>query len=229
MKSDVLEFRRAKEVVDEIVRLSSPTPRRSDLTGLVLGRIIVLGETNMRDKSCAVMWAYRCECGNLGVVSTGSLRRSKRPTRSCGCLHRSPPVVGGQRFCVHCHNVKSIEEFPVNPKKFHGIESFCVDCLRAYRASYYEIHKDVAKARAKDWYQSMRSSVLAGLREKKGRNKPTQHLKDWHRLSGAFLSDTYVRVSSGVRKRHQDAVPEVVDVYRSCMIVNRGVKNGRRN
>jgi hypothetical protein len=58
-------------------------PRATNLTGKVVGRLVVLGPI---DKSpCGrVRWLCRCECGNLSKVFGSSLRENK--TLSCGCL-----------------------------------------------------------------------------------------------------------------------------------------------
>lgn len=58
-----------------------------DLTGRRVGRLTVSRKSERVAKQ-AVWWECRCECGNEVVVRTVDLTRTKRPTRSCGCLRR---------------------------------------------------------------------------------------------------------------------------------------------
>ena len=56
--------------------------RALDLTGLVSGKLTVLG-LNRRSDTCS-MWDCRCECGSKVVVEGGNLKRGRQ--LSCGCL-----------------------------------------------------------------------------------------------------------------------------------------------
>jgi hypothetical protein len=55
-----------------------------DLTGKIFGRLTVLKMAG-KDKSGAVMWLCRCECGVEKVVLRGNLTK-EHGTKSCGCL-----------------------------------------------------------------------------------------------------------------------------------------------
>jgi hypothetical protein len=60
-----------------------------ELTGNKYGLLTPLkkvGRANERVRACR--WQCKCECGNLCVVSSNLLRRSRDGTASCGCLKR---------------------------------------------------------------------------------------------------------------------------------------------
>ena len=66
--------------------------RRADLTGQRFGRLVVLeyaGQTGKRS-----MWKCRCDCGNITVVRTSSLKSGN--TKSCGCGMKDHPEAGLQ-------------------------------------------------------------------------------------------------------------------------------------
>jgi len=56
------------------------------LQGKRYGRLTVLKATEHRTKQGAVMWECRCDCGNVVLVCTHSLKSGN--TKSCGCLHK---------------------------------------------------------------------------------------------------------------------------------------------
>lgn len=58
-----------------------------DLTGQKFGRLTVIERAGTNTRRGAV-WECRCECGNTTYVDTNSLTRTKKPTRSCGCIHK---------------------------------------------------------------------------------------------------------------------------------------------
>jgi hypothetical protein len=58
-----------------------------DMTGMVIGRLTVLGRAPDRVGRRPKQWACICACGNrVTVCGTMLRRRSRPPTRSCGCL-----------------------------------------------------------------------------------------------------------------------------------------------
>lgn len=59
-------------------------PRLVDETGHRHGRLEVLERAGTASNGHA-LWACRCDCGRLSVVSGSDLRAGK--SRSCGCLH----------------------------------------------------------------------------------------------------------------------------------------------
>lgn len=56
-----------------------------NLIGQKFNRLTVLKDTGKR-KNGSVVWLCKCDCGNLCEINGGSLTRTNRPTRSCGCL-----------------------------------------------------------------------------------------------------------------------------------------------
>lgn len=54
------------------------------MTGLVFGRLTVLGRGSRPSTSGHVYWSCRCECGEEVEVSGGNLRKGHQ--KSCGCL-----------------------------------------------------------------------------------------------------------------------------------------------
>lgn len=56
-----------------------------DLTGLIFGRLTVVGKAS-RDKQKRVMYFCLCECGNTHIVRQASLQNGD--IKSCGCLRR---------------------------------------------------------------------------------------------------------------------------------------------
>lgn len=59
--------------------------RFKDLTGIVVGRLTVLGIAH-RNVQGVFYWTCECECGNKTTVARNSLQQ--KVTRSCGCLAR---------------------------------------------------------------------------------------------------------------------------------------------
>lgn len=57
----------------------------NDLTGHRFGRLVVLRE-GARSADGHRLWQCVCDCGTEKSISGATLLRSKRPTRSCGCL-----------------------------------------------------------------------------------------------------------------------------------------------
>ena len=60
-------------------------PKKVDMTGRVIGRLLVIEECG-RDSSGQVLWRCRCECGKVIVVRGSDLRNEH--TTSCGCYRR---------------------------------------------------------------------------------------------------------------------------------------------
>ena len=62
-------------------------PHRVIFPGDVFGRLTVVEEVK-REGQHGRNYRCRCSCGGETIVPTGSLRRKRAPTRSCGCLRR---------------------------------------------------------------------------------------------------------------------------------------------
>ena len=55
-----------------------------DLTGQRFGKLVCLNSTDKRDPHGNVMWQCQCECGELRLAASVSLKRGG--IKSCGCL-----------------------------------------------------------------------------------------------------------------------------------------------
>ena len=56
-----------------------------DLTDQKLGRLQILYRYYQNTPQGNAQWVCQCECGNIKVIRGGSLTKSVKPTRSCGC------------------------------------------------------------------------------------------------------------------------------------------------
>jgi hypothetical protein len=59
-----------------------------DMTGRRYGRLTVTGLADKTNSSGQSHWHCECDCGSKPIVVGTSLRRSRQPTNSCGCLTR---------------------------------------------------------------------------------------------------------------------------------------------
>ena len=86
-----------------------------DLLGQRFGRLIVIAKTDARYNR-QVVWQCKCDCGNVAVVASDSLRRGM--TRSCGCLGdetRQKNCIGHKTNIVMGTNVARISRDDHNP------------------------------------------------------------------------------------------------------------------
>lgn len=72
-----------------------------DLTGQRFGRLTVV-ERAGASKNREALWKCRCDCGNMVVVRSRSLRRGS--TASCGCLGRETLLENIHRSKTHGHS-----------------------------------------------------------------------------------------------------------------------------
>jgi hypothetical protein len=72
-------------------------PKRLDLTGYVYSRLKVVRCVGARNKR--VHWECLCDCGNIAVVSTGSLRSGN--CSSCGCYNIEQVKKAGKSRSTH--------------------------------------------------------------------------------------------------------------------------------
>ena len=61
--------------------------KSKNLIGQKFNRLTVLEDTGKR-KNGSVVWLCKCDCGNICEINGGSLTRTNRPTKSCGCLKK---------------------------------------------------------------------------------------------------------------------------------------------
>jgi hypothetical protein len=71
-------------ITDEILYNKPIYPK--DLTGLLFGRLTVIGRGSEKSSNGVIKWLCECECGNRTQVARGNLTiSSKAGTTSCGC------------------------------------------------------------------------------------------------------------------------------------------------
>lgn len=91
-----------------------------DETGNIYGRLTVTEKADppagVQDRG--IYWKCQCECGNAIIVRAGSLRATKKPTRSCGCNAHGRPTHGytGSREYITWSNSKYRCTNPNNPQ-----------------------------------------------------------------------------------------------------------------
>lgn len=55
-----------------------------NIVGQRFGKLIVLGQTDMRSTDNRILWKCQCDCGNIHYATASDLKRGK--VKSCGCL-----------------------------------------------------------------------------------------------------------------------------------------------
>ncbi|MCX7283910.1 MAG: hypothetical protein NTX28_07675 [Novosphingobium sp.] len=83
--------------------------RRRDLTGMVVGRLTVLGLAADRHSHNRIAWDCLCECGVRTTKNTHALGK-KNPTLSCGCVRREQ---------MRALGLSSRKENPLSKAKAH--------------------------------------------------------------------------------------------------------------
>lgn len=93
-----------------ILRQQYPTTK--DMTGLVFGRLTILGWAGS-DKNRKAIWHARCECGVQKTVSGLLLRNGH--TRSCGCMEAETRVANmrGASERRQSHGMTQASEFNI--------------------------------------------------------------------------------------------------------------------
>ena len=69
-----------------------------DLKGERFGRLVVLGYVGEYKKA---LWHCQCDCGKTTVVLASNLRRTTRPTRSCGCFNKDQSKLSNKTHGKH--------------------------------------------------------------------------------------------------------------------------------
>ena len=64
--------------------------RKANLTDERFGRLLAVKESLERNKQGGILWECKCDCGEIRLVSVGSLRSGN--TTSCGCKGRESLV-----------------------------------------------------------------------------------------------------------------------------------------
>ena len=68
--------------------------RKSDIFNKRFGRLLVIGESEVKSKDGHYKWICKCDCGTELLVSGNSLVRGV--TKSCGCINRERLLGGGE-------------------------------------------------------------------------------------------------------------------------------------
>lgn len=62
-----------------------PKGRFKDITGQRFGKLIALSFEGVKNRRRA-LWLCQCDCGKQKIITGECLKRTKDPTKSCGCL-----------------------------------------------------------------------------------------------------------------------------------------------
>lgn len=120
-------------------------PRKIDLTGQRFGRLLVVSESQKRDRSGSVQWNCLCECGAETTTSTQAMRSGH--ASSCGCLRldrlraalikhgecASPAYPSWNGMMCRCNNPKTINYADYGGRgikvcsRWHDFENFLAD------------------------------------------------------------------------------------------------------
>lgn len=76
---------RLKDVRENGVRNLCPQPQFTDLTGLVKGRLTVVGRCGRHKKKNSAQWLVRCTCGRYETRTTRALRPDRSNDRCQDC------------------------------------------------------------------------------------------------------------------------------------------------
>lgn len=193
--------------------------RIKSLVGIRFGRVVVTGDSGWRTTDGNVIWKYLCDCGRVATTRGANLTRGA--TRSCGCAQVRQFDRKGRAFCPHCQEWKRPSAFRSIPRG--GIDSYCHDCYKRKCRDHYKVNKDALLLRAKIWYRQSTGDAQerARSRPKKRSHNAAAHLKKSNALARDFLSDRYVRVARDLRLRHQEVMPELIELERTIMAFSR--------
>lgn len=62
-------------------------PKAIDIMGQRFGKLVAIKPTDKKIGT-NVVWEMKCDCGNTTYVNTSNLGKTRRKTKSCGCLHK---------------------------------------------------------------------------------------------------------------------------------------------
>lgn len=133
--------------------------RANDLSGVRFGLLTAIRPAS-KDKKGRIKWQCICDCGAVVQVQAASLRRTDRPTRSCGCLHAvlQPRTHGRSKFPEYqvWRNMHARCTNPAHPQFHHyggrgisvcsewaSFENFWNDMGRGYTSGLYLDRIDV--------------------------------------------------------------------------------------
>lgn len=86
---------------------------RLELTGMVFGRLTVVGQAQEKGTRGEVNWHCQCSCGNRIVARAANLRRGS--TQSCGCFHREQVSTHGMTGLPTFKSWESMKQRCTNP------------------------------------------------------------------------------------------------------------------
>lgn len=81
--------------------------RKINLVGKVVGRLTVIKEGNGYTRpsgGSSSTWICQCECGNTKEI-VGHRLTAKKPTESCGCLHREATIKRNKKYKTIKHGL----------------------------------------------------------------------------------------------------------------------------
>lgn len=142
------------------------------LSGVKSGAITVIGKCGSDNGAILLC---DCDCGNQVNRKAASVKRAIREGKyqSCGCSEEAREVIlTGGRTCPKCETHKPCSEFSESKTTRHGLQIYCRDCYRAWRAEnnkslkeskrqYYLDNRHVIDAKKKEYTDKNRSNLNA--------------------------------------------------------------------
>lgn len=89
----------------------------NDLTGQQFGKLTVVKRSDQQSVGIRVIWECRCDCGNMTLVATDSLR--SKHTQSCGCFKFEARVTHGKSNTPEYHTWEAMLQRCFNPNSTH--------------------------------------------------------------------------------------------------------------
>lgn len=100
--------------------------RKKDISGQRFGKLVAIKPLG-RKKQGSEYWLCKCDCGNEIEIPKINLTRTKRPTRSCGCLRVNAFNASRKHFgCKYCGSDK------------HYAKGYCRSCYNKFKRGTLE-------------------------------------------------------------------------------------------
>lgn len=151
---------------------------RIEMAGQRFNKWTVLEFSHIDPKCNLAHWKCKCDCGNIGIVAGGSLRRGK--SKSCGCYRgdfnrkvRTKPhkIIDGIecKRCYACKEWMELSKFSKAADRLDGLSGQCKSCSKIKRDGKprnKKYHRDWANNKYKtDIQYRIKSSVQARIRQ----------------------------------------------------------------